>query len=77
FIYCSTIAFKPMKKSTKCIISSVLTLAVAICLTELVQIRNVSPIVFAVPFLIFCVIVPVLTLIFKKRNLGDELVEKF
>lgn len=76
-IYCSGIAFKPMKKSTKCIISSVLALAVSLCFTEFVQINNIPPIVYIIPFAVFCVIIPLLTLILKKRNYGDELVEKF
>ncbi len=76
-IYCSSISFKPLKRKYKCMISSVMTFAVAVLLTEFVQINRISPIVFALPFVIFCVIIPILTLIFKKRNYGDELVEKF
>ncbi len=76
-IYCSVISFKPMKNSIKCVISSVLALAVAVSLTELVEINTISPIVYAIPFAVFCVAIPLLTLIFKKRNFGDELVEKF
>lgn len=76
-IYCSGISFSPLKKSTKCVISSVLALAAAIVLTELVQVSSISPIVYAVLFSLFCVVIPLLTIIFKKRNLGDELVEKF
>lgn len=76
-IYCSCIAFRPMKKSTKCAVSSVLALAVALVFTEVIEVSAVSPVIFIVPFVVFCVIIPVLTLIFKKRNYGDELVEKF
>lgn len=76
-VYCAGIAFKPMKKNTKNILSAIFTLAVSVSLTELVQINNISPVVYAIPFSVFCVIIPVLTLIFKKRNFGDELVEKF
>lgn len=76
-IYCSGIAFSPMKKSTKSIISSVLALAVAVFFTEFLQVNTVSQVINFVPFVVFCVIIPILTLIFKKRNYGDELVEKF
>lgn len=77
FIYCAGIAFKPMKNSTKCVIAAVLSFAVACCFNEFAQISNVSTIVYVAPFAVFCVIIPILTLIFKKRNYGDELVEKF
>lgn len=76
-IYCSGIAFPLMKNSTKCIISSVLTLILSILLTEYVSVVTVSPFAYVIPFVIFCVMIPILTLIFKKRNYGDELVEKF
>lgn len=76
-IYCSVISFKPIKNSKKCIISSALSLLTAIVLTEFVQVGRISPYTYAVLFLAFCFIIPLLTLILKKRNLGDELVEKF
>lgn len=76
-IYCSGIAFKPMKKGVKNIISAILALIVSICLTEFVSVSNISPLIYALPFAVFCVVIPILTLIFKKRNFGDELVEKF
>lgn len=76
-VYCASISFRPMKKSTKCIISSVLAFAAAMCLTEFVEINTVPLVIYAVPFFVFCVVIPILTLIFKKRNYGDELVEKF
>ncbi|HBN38680.1 MAG TPA: hypothetical protein DD404_04050, partial [Ruminococcaceae bacterium] len=62
---------------TKCIIFAVLAFVVAMCLTELVDINTVSPVIYVIPFAVFCIIVPILTLILKKRNYGDELVEKF
>ncbi|MDE6767609.1 MAG: spore germination protein, partial [Eubacterium sp.] len=76
-IYCAGIAFKPMKKSIKNAVSAMIALVVAVCLTEFVQVNNISPVVYAIPFSLFCIVIPVLTLIFKKRNFGDELVEKF
>ena len=76
-IYCAGIAFKPMKKGVKNAVSAILAMIVAVCLTEFVQINNISPVVYAIPFSIFSVVIPILTLLFKKRNFGDELVEKF
>ena len=76
-IYCSGISFKPMKKSTKCVISSVLTLAIAVIFTELTQVNTLPKIVNFIPFAAFGIIIPILTLIFKKRNYGDEFIEKF
>lgn len=76
-IYCAGIAFKPMKKSVKNVIASVIALAVAICFTEFISVSSISPFMYAVPFSVFCVVIPILTLILKKRNFGDELIEKF
>lgn len=76
-IYCAGISFSPMKNSTKCIISSALALLLSICFTEIKPVEDASPIVYVIPFAVFCVVIPVLTLIFKKRNYGDELVERF
>lgn len=76
-IYCAGIAFKPMKQGVKNAVSAILAMIVAVCLTEFVQINNISPVVYAIPFSIFSVVIPILTLLFKKRNFGDELVEKF
>lgn len=76
-IYCAGIAFKPVKKGVKNAVSAILAMIVAVCLTEFVQINSISPVVYAIPFSVFCIIIPVAALIFKKRNFGDELVEKF
>ncbi len=76
-VYCASISVKAMKKSTKCIIFAVLSFAVATCLTELVEINTAPPIIYVAPFFVFSVFIPIMTLVFKKRNYGDELVEKF
>ena len=77
FVYCASISFKPMKNRTKCAVSAVLAAVASIIFTQFVQIGEAPIWIYAVPFLVFCVIIPVLCLFFKKRNLGDELVEKF
>lgn len=76
-IYCSTLAFKPLNQGVKCALSAILTLAVSIPLTNTRLISNMPLMAFAIPYLIFCIIVPGATLCFKRRNLGDELIEKF
>lgn len=76
-IYCASISVKKGKNSTKCIICSVLTLILALIFSQMTQIGNQSVLVVAVVYMILCVIIPLLTLMFKKRNSGDELIEKF
>lgn len=76
-IYCASISFKPMKNKTKCVVGSVLTFGSAVLITMLINSGKMKPVFYAIPFVIFCVIVPLITLIFKKRNYGDELVERF
>lgn len=76
-IYCASVSVKSYKNSTKCIIASVLSLAVAVVLTEFTDINAVSPSIYAAPYLAACVLIPLFTLIFKKKNSGDELIEKF
>lgn len=76
-IYCASISIKSGKNNTKCIIVSILSLAVSFALTEFSETSITSPIIFVVPYIVFCVAIPLITLIFKKRNLGDELIEKF
>lgn len=77
YIYCASTAFKPMKSKTKCIASSAAVFAVSIFISQFTESGMVPPAVYAVPFAVFCIIIPLLTLIFKKRNYGDELVESF
>lgn len=76
-IYCSSISIKSYKNSTKCIIASVLSLAVAFVLTEFADTSTITPTVYMAPYFVACVLIPLLTLIFKKKNSGDELIEKF
>lgn len=76
-IYCSSISVKSYKNSTKCIIATVLSLAVAFVLTEFTDTSTITPTVYVAPYFVACVLIPLLTLIFKKKNSGDELIEKF
>lgn len=76
-VYCSSISVKSFKNSTKCIASSVLALCFALAFTELRKVDTMSPMSYVIPYLIACVVIPLLTLMFKKRNSGEELIEKF
>lgn len=76
-IYCSSLCVKPFKNKSKCLVSAVLSMITAIVFSNLVRLNDLSLAVTFVPFGIFCVVIPVLTLAFKKRNYGDELIEKF
>ncbi len=76
-VYCSSISIKRLKNSTKCIISSVLSLASALAVAELGDAGTMSPDVYVAAYVTACVVIPLLTAVFKKRNLGEELIEKF
>lgn len=76
-IYCASICIKPFKNRVKCIVASVFVLLISFVITNAFQSGVMSPVFIAVPFCIFCIVIPIATLIFKKRNFGDELVEKF
>lgn len=79
-IYCAGSSLTVVKKITPPVRYSFCA-AAALCLsvyfTEFLPVSNVRASVYILPYAVFCVAVPVLTLIFKKRNYGDELVEKF
>ncbi len=76
-IYCAGISVKKGRNDTRCIICSVMTLALTLLFSKLLPVSHVSPVIFVLPYLVICVIIPLLTLIFKKKNIGDELIEKF
>lgn len=76
-IYCAGISFKGGKKNIKFILCAALTMVVSIIFSNSVSSGTMPLPVYLVPYCVFCVAVPLLSLIFKKRNLGDELIEKF
>lgn len=76
-IYCSSICIKSFKSKTKCAVSALLAMVVSIVITEFFKSANMMPISIVICFCIFCVVIPTGVLIFKKRNYGDELIEKF
>lgn len=76
-IYCSSLCIKPFKNKVKCAVSALLSMTVAIIFSGFIQLNDMPLTSILIPYVIFCILIPVLTLIFKKRNLGDELIEKF
>lgn len=76
-VYSSAIILKKGKNTTKCILSSAICLTVALAVNEISRINYVSSKILFVLYLLGYLVIPVLSLIFKKRNLGDELVEIF
>lgn len=76
-IYCASSKTGSKKTSVKCITFTLLGLAIAVFFTEFVSKNNPSLWIYLIPYSIFCVIIPLLTLVFKRRNLGDELLENF
>lgn len=76
-IFCASSSVKASKTNVKCIGFTAISLIIAIAFTELMSTGN-SPIwLYLVPYAISCVLIPLAVLIFKKRNLGDELLESF
>lgn len=77
FIYCASLSFKPFKNRTKCIASAGIVFLAALYISEFTMSGMTPAMTYTVPFAVFCVFIPAITLIFKKRNYGDELVERF
>lgn len=76
-IYCTGLCFKKGKNKIKCAAAAIASLVVSVIFSGYVQLGEMPLAIYLVPFFIFCVLIPILTLVFKKRNLGDELIEKF
>ena len=76
-IYCASICFDKIKQKNNCIICSVFVLGTSALITKFNQYTNVVYSTTVVMFFAFCVLLPLLMLIFGKRNYGDELVQNF
>lgn len=76
-IYCSSISIKPFKNKNKCIASGVGVFLLSLFFINTGLSGNIKPVIIMIPFFVFCVIIPLLTLIFKKRNKGEELAKMF
>lgn len=75
-IYCSSLSVKKIKNKYKCMAGAAGTFLISLLLIESGASSNIKPVMIILPFAVFCVIIPLLTLIFKKKNGGDELVKK-
>lgn len=68
-IYCASISFTPMKNKTKCFLCAVIVFAASIFISQFTQSGTISPLTYVIPFVIFCVLLPLTALIFKKKKL--------
>ncbi len=76
-VFCASSCIKSSKTTVKYISFTVISLVIAIAFTELMSTGG-SPIwLYLIPYAISYVLIPLSVLIFKKRNLGDELLESF
>lgn len=77
-IYCSTLCIKKYKHSTKCIAASILSVAVAVIITMVVGMNmvNVTKIISVVMFIVYSVMIPLMSLFFIKKSRVDNIVEK-
>lgn len=77
-LYCATICVKKYQHRTKCVISSLFAIAVSYLITIAMgtSMVNVTKIISVVTFLLFCVLVPILNLIFGKEKRIDDTVEE-
>ncbi len=75
--YCASICIKPFRQKNKCIACAAAAVIAALLLNEKNGLNTMTAPVQISLFILFAVVIPVLTLIFKKRNRGDELIEKF
>lgn len=76
-IYCASVSVKKFSNRRKCLVGSVGAFVISFIILSFSSNSNTELIISSVSFFIFCVIIPFLTLIFKKKNKGDELVKRF
>lgn len=76
-VFCATSCVKTQKASVKRIAFTAVSLAVAIAFTEFMSTGSSTLWLYLIPYAVSCVVIPLGVLIFKKRNLGDELLESF
>ena len=74
-IYCACVSFSKNTDRTNCFFTSLITFALSIVLLRFSEYESVTLNISIMFFVAFCVVIPILTLIFKKKNYGDELVK--
>ncbi len=78
-VYCASVCVKKFSHKNKCIAISAITIAVSLAMTEWVTdllIKISKPLSLAT-FVIFCVVIPLVSLFAIKKSKGDLLIEKF
>lgn len=78
-LYCASIMFEKYSHKTKSVAVSGLSVIVCLLMTGYVgtMMTGLSKTVNMVLALIFCIIIPIISLIFIKKQKGEELLEKF
>jgi hypothetical protein len=78
-IYCASSSVKSFSHRNKSIVVAVLVAGVAILINEVIgmEIAQLSKPLAIGMFSIFCVLIPILFLVFKKKSKGDKVLEKF
>lgn len=76
-IYCASISFKKFKQKNSVIFSSAGTFVVAALISLLFKAGSITLTATGIPFVIFCVAIPLAVVIFKKKSYGDKIVENY
>lgn len=74
-IYCACVSFSKNTDRKNCFFTFLITFALSIVLLRFSEYQSVTLNISMMFFVAFCVVIPILTLIFKKKNYGDELVK--
>lgn len=74
-IYCACVSFSKNANRKNCFVTSLIAFALSIVMLKFSEYESVTLGISTILFLAFCVAIPILTLIFKKKNYGDELVK--
>ena len=70
--YCAAISIKRFNMNKKCTVIGVITFALTVVMLQTGLSLKASPIILNIPFWIFCVLIPLITLVFGKRKSTNE-----
>lgn len=76
-IYCAGECLPGEKRKRKCALCGVAAFAVSVLTADYMSVGTHSVLVTIVPFLLFSTVIPLATLIFKKKSKGDKVLEAF
>ncbi|MCM1285060.1 MAG: spore germination protein [Acetobacter sp.] len=76
-IYCASVSFKRIKQKNSVIFSSIGTFIVAALISLIFKAGSITIAATVVPFIVFCIVIPLAVVIFKKKSFGDRLVENY